>query len=113
MSSPLLQPAALLVMFYGGILAGGAYDLCRLVRRICNNRAVNVICDGIFVLLFGALAAFSLLWATGGAFRPYAALGFIIGFGAEQVSISKIFFSIYHKISETVYKLSFSRQENK
>ena len=99
MSNTLLQPAAFLTLFYGGIVAGLAYDVCRLLRRLIKRRLADTICDAFFILC--ALTAFlaALLNASGGQLRIYLCAGYIAGFFLEQWSLSYVFFKLIHTIA--------------
>lgn len=92
------QPLSLLAMAYGGMLAGLLLDLSRIPRRLFPGAVVTGIMDALFVLGAAAAFALSLLLATGGALRPYAALGFLAGFLLEQASLSWLFFRAFHRL---------------
>ena len=98
MNNTLLQPAAFLVLAYGGSLAGLCYDALRLIRRIFRGRLMVTLCDGVFVLCAAGVLIISLLYATGGTIRPYLLVGYFSGFFLEQWSVSSLFFRLFHSI---------------
>ncbi len=99
MSNTLLQPAAFLTLLYGGIAAGIAYDVFRLLRRLIKRMLADTICDALFILCALAAAAAALLNASGGLLRPYLCAGYVAGFFLEQWSLSHIFFKFIHSIA--------------
>lgn len=98
MSNTLLQPAAFLTLAYGGIAAGIAYDVFRLLRRLLHWRIAGTICDALFLICATAIAAAALLFATGGMLRPYLCIGFLTGFLLQQWSLSNLFFRLVYSI---------------
>lgn len=98
MTNTLLQPVALLLMAYGGILTGILYDFFRLPRRLFTSRLIHVLCDVLFVIFSCAVIALSFLLASGGAIRPYLCLGLLAGFFLQQWSLSYLFFHLFYGI---------------
>ena len=98
MSSTLLQPAAFLALVYGGAAAGIVYDIFRLLRRALPWRAAQAACDALFLMCALAVAALSLLYATGGELRPYLCAAFVIGFAVQQWSLSYLFFKLLYTL---------------
>lgn len=98
MSNTLLQPAAFLAMLYGGAVIGMVYDILRFLRIVCKARIAQVICDGVFALLATLMTACTLLYASGGAIRPYLAAGLAAGFIIEQWSFSYLVYHLFYAI---------------
>lgn len=100
MSNTLLQPAAFLVMLYGGAVTGLLYDAFRLPRRLFRRRLIHTLADLLFAMLATLVAAGTLLAATGGAVRLYLVAGLLAGFFLEQWSLSYLVRHLFYSARE-------------
>lgn len=96
------QPYELLVLLYGGLLAGLVYEFLRFFRLLFPRKT------GLFDLLFlfwgSALFCFSLLQSTKGVLRWYTFGGFGGGMLLSKMAFRKIFTKICQKIRKNQYQ---------
>lgn len=79
----------LLTTVGGGILIGFMYDLYRIFRRIfAPKKIATMVQDLVFWIFIFIVAFYVLVFSNEGAIRCYNFLGFMIGAGFYQFSLS-------------------------
>ncbi len=81
-----------------GLLAGGLYELFRILRAFTGGGTVRVLVEDVlyWLILSFAMYAFFLLF-TEGAVRGYILLGAAAGFFVYLSTVGRLFALAYHK----------------
>ena len=91
MDGTLNQPYLLAAAIYAGMLAGVAYSVFQLFRKMLHGGKVFLIAaDILFVAVLFVLAAIMLYSACHMKVRPYHYVGMGIGFGMYECAIFPI-----------------------
>ncbi len=78
-----------LITLYGGMLAGIAYDIYRLIRKaVKRGRWLTVVLDILFILTLAAIMLFVMYAANAGELRLFTFIGFALGFALYMAGLS-------------------------
>lgn len=97
MYTTLMDPARLIASVYGGVAAGALYDLLRAAGLVFTRPWQRAVLDTVYWAAVGALLAATLLYTTGGRFRPFVLIGFAGGAAAYIFAVSRLIDVIFAK----------------
>lgn len=95
------QPHELLVLLYGGMIAGLFYELLRFGRTLLPRQ--TPLLDALFLLLGGFLFINSVIIGTCGVLRWYTFLGFLAGMWMSKLAFRWMFTEICKKFHKKQY----------
>jgi len=94
-----------MITVYGGLLAGVAYDIYRLIRRIAKKgRWLAVLLDVLFIITVGLIVLAAMYVANAGELRLFTFLGFALGFGLYMAGLSAFFRFIGNRVRQHIDK---------
>lgn len=101
MESTSAQVYIFLITLYGGMTAGLAYDIYRMIRRAAKNRRwVTALIDSLFVLTLGAVLTAVLYAANSGELRLYTFVGVVLGFALYMSGLSPFIAFLVRKLKK-------------
>ena len=105
METTVSQPYIFVIMLYGGMLVGLAYDIYRCIRRAANRgKWFTAVFDTLFILTLGLIVIFILYSANQGELRLFTFIGFALGFALYMAGISPMITHLAKKIRERAAK---------
>lgn len=100
METTVSQPFVFLLMLYGGMLVGAAYDIYRCFRVLMKKgRWITALLDTLFIITLGLIVVYVMYAANLGELRLFTFIGFTIGFALYMAGISPFIVFICRKIS--------------
>lgn len=89
METTVSQPYIFLIMLYGGILIGVAYDVYRGIRKaVKKGKWITAIFDSLFIITLGLIVVFVMYTANQGELRLFTFVGFALGFALYMAGLS-------------------------
>lgn len=100
METTVSQPFIFIIMLYGGILVGVAYDIYRCFRVLMKKgRWITAILDTLFIITLGVIVVFVMFTANQGELRLFTFIGFALGFALYIAGVSPFITFIGRKLS--------------
>lgn len=100
METTVSQPFIFLLMLYGGMLVGVAYDIYRCFRVLMKKgRWITALLDTLFIITLGVIVIFVMYSANLGELRLFTFIGFTVGFALYMAGISPFIIFVGRKIS--------------
>ncbi len=100
METTVSQPFIFLLLLYGGMLVGAAYDLYRLFRVLMKKgRWITALLDTLFIITLGVIVIYVMYTANMGELRLFTFIGFVVGFALYMAGISPFIVFIGRKVS--------------
>ncbi len=100
METTVSQPFVFLLMLYGGMLVGAAYDIYRCFRALMKKgRWITALLDTLFIVTLGAIVIYIMYTANMGELRLFTFIGFTVGFALYMAGISPLIIFAVRKFS--------------